>query len=337
MEQHMVTETPTATDPSIEALTPTNRRLVMEVAQRLLALQDLQGERPLAAPPPDLRPFLDDFETWLAVQGKAPATRRHHTFYVHHLLARAPNPTNAHIDAFLKSKMDAGVSPLTIRNIVVALKSFFFYLGHRGIIGVNPADHLQLPRIPHRERLAPPPEDVARLFRSPAATLRDRVVLHLLVDCGLRLGELQTLRLFDVDLAKDQLTVIGKGDKQRTVPFTLDTHFVLQEYIACLPAGGRWLLPGRPPSKPLHPRWIEQRLDQLCDAVAISHITPHQLRHFFATTMLNDGANVKVVSSLLGHAHASTTIDVYWHVIDSDQRRQEHQRHNPLQAVLKEL
>lgn len=321
---------------TLGGLTPPNRRIVLELAQRLLTLQELQGLRPIQAPPPDLRPFLDDFEAHLVLQGKAPATRRHHTFYARQLLAHRPNPTAAHVDAFLTGKLDAGLAPASIRNVVFACKSFFGYLAYRGIIADNPAEHLSLPRLPHRERLAPPAADVARLLHSPIATPRDHAVLHLFIDCGLRLGELQSARPTDVDLASSQITVIGKGNKQRTVPFSHDTHFVLREYVGSLAPGSRWLLPGRPPSRPLHYRYIEQRLDALCHAAGISRITPHQLRHFFATAMLNDGANLKVVSTLLGHAHASTTIDVYWHVLDAGQKRQEHQRHSPLQAALRE-
>jgi len=334
---------PLRTDPALpeasvlDGLTPTNRRLVLELANRLLALQDLQGLRPAAQPPPDLRPFLEDYELLLTLQGKAPATRRHHTFYANQLLTHCPSPTVAHIDAFLSAKLSAGVGPLTVRNIIFALKSFFTYLSHKGIIPTNPTDHLQLPRIPHRERIVPPPSNVARLFHSPITTIRDRVILHLLVDCGLRIGEIHPLRPTDIDLDASQVTVIGKGSKQRTVPFSPDTHLVLREYIARLPAGGRWLLPGRPPSKPLDYRYLEARLATLCKAAGIPHISPHQLRHFFATAMLNDGANVKVVSQLLGHSHASTTTDIYWHVRDADHKRQEHQQHNPLQAVLREL
>ena len=321
---------------ALDGLTPPNRRIVLELAQRLLTLQELQGLRPVQAPPPDLRPFLDNFESHLVLQGKAPATRRHHTFYARQLLAHHPKPTAAHIDAFLTAKLDAGLAPASIRNVVFACKSFFGFLAYRGIIADNPAEHLSLPRLPHRERLAPPAEAVARLLHSPIATLRDRAVLHLFVDCGLRLAELQFARPTDIDLASSQITVIGKGNKQRTVPFSPDTHSTLQEYIGCLPPSSRWLLPGRPPSRPLHYRYIEQRLDALCVAAGISRITPHQLRHFFATSMLNDGANLKVVSALLGHAHASTTIDIYWHVVDTGQRRSEHQRHGPLHTLSKE-
>lgn len=336
MSNVLVPRPPQALHSALGGLTPPNRRIVLELAQRLLALQELQGLRPVHAPPPDLRPFLEDFHAYLVLQGKAPATRRHHTFYARQLLAYYPNPTTAQVDSFLTTKLDAGLAPASIRNVVFACKSFFAFLAHRGIIADNPAEHLSLPRLPRRERLAPPAADVARLLHSPIATLRDRAVLHLFVDCGLRLAELQFARPTDIDLASSQITVIGKGNKQRTVPFSPDTHFALREYIACLPAGGRWLLPGRPPSKPLHYRYIEQRLDALCVAAGISRVTPHQLRHFFATSMLNDGANLKVVSNLLGHAHASTTLDVYWHVLDADQKRSEHRLHCPLHALSKE-
>jgi len=189
----LVPRPPQALHSALGGLTPPNRRIVLELAQRLLALQELQGLRPVHAPPPDLRPFLEDFHAYLVLQGKAPATRRHHTFYARQLLAYYPNPTTAQVDSFLTTKLDAGLAPASIRNVVA-----------------------------------------------------------------------------------------------------------------------------------------------LCVAAGISRVTPHQLRHFFATSMLNDGANLKVVSNLLGHAHASTTLDVYWHVLDADQKRSEHRLHCPLHALSKE-
>lgn len=321
---------------ALDALTPTNSHLVLQFAQRLLALQELQGIRPLHNPPQDLRPFVPDFEAWLAVRGKSSSTRRNHALYTRQILTRHPHPGPTHIDAFLAAKLSAGVSVGTIRNIIFALRSFFDYLQYRGLIAFSPAQHLQLPSLPHRERSVPPATDLSRLLRAPTTTLRDRVILHLFIDCGLRLAELRNSRPADIDLANAQVTVIGKGNKQRTVPFSPDTHFLLQEYIGSLAPGSRWLLPGRPPTKPLAYRSIEQRLDTLCHAAGTPRITPHQFRHFFATSMLNDGANLKVVSALLGHAHASTTTDIYWHVVDAGQRRSEHQRHNPLSAVLQQ-
>ena len=68
--------------------------------------------------------------------------------------------------------------------------------------------------------------------------------------------------------------------------------------------------------------------------VGVRPFTPHQLRHFYATSMLNDGANLKVVSELLGHASPSTTANIYWHVLGADERRREHEQHNPLREVL---
>jgi len=334
MQRQTTNETAHAEVSALDGLTPANRRLLLEMAQRLLALQELQGTRPLPTPPVDLHPYLADFDAWLALQGRSPLTRRNQALYARHLLARYPNPTAAHLDAFLTAKLASGLAPVSLRAIIFALRSFFAYLSYRGIISDNPADHLQLPPLPKRERLPPPPENVSRLFNTPITTPRDRATLHLLVDCGLRLGELRTIRLSDIDFANAQVTVIGKGNKQRTVPFTTATALALHAYITTLPSDTAWLFPGRPPSNPLCPRPIQERFNVLCDAAGVPRFSPHQLRHFFATYMLNSGANLKVVSNLLGHAHASTTTDVYWHVVDADQRRSEHQRHSPLQAVL---
>lgn len=336
MQEHPTTGIAQAEPSALGGLTPANRRLVLELAQRLLALQDLQGTRPLPMPPADLRPFLNDFEAWLTLRGRSSATRRNQVLYARHLLAHDPNPTAAHLDAFLTAKLAAGLAPASIRAIIFALRSFFGFLHYRGLIADNPTSHLVLPPLPQRERVPPSLTDVSRLFTTPITTPRDRAMLHLFIDCGLRLGELRTLRLSDVDFANAQVTVIGKGNKQRTIPFTTATALALHLYIAVLPLDTAWLFPGRSPSQPLWPRPIEERLNVLCDAAEIPRFSPHYLRHFFATHMLNSGANIKVVSNLLGHAHASTTTDIYWHVVDADQRRQEHQRHSPLPALLKE-
>jgi integrase/recombinase XerD len=225
----------------------------------------------------------------------------------------------------------AGLAPTSLRRRAASIRGFYRFAYGEGLIGVDVAARLDLPRQP---RLLPDPltvEEVERLLESaaaggdrPAAALRSRSLLELLYAAGVRIGEAVGLDREDLSLDGGFVRVIGKGNRERLVP-------VGDEALAWL---RRWLDEGRPsllgqghvaPAKggPLFlgdrgRRLARQQAWTLVRAAAdraglAGRVSPHTLRHSFATHLLEGGADLRIVQELLGHASISTT-QLYTHL-----------------------
>jgi len=191
-----------------------------------------------------------------------------------------------------------------------------------------PKEERRLPRflsVPDMERLLQAPLEEHRRLQSVADTgsapdptewLRDAAVLELIYSAGLRVSEVCGLRVDQVDLNGQTLRVLGKGRKERVIPFGGPA-------LAALEAYWRWIGPQQKPSDPvfqgrggvpLSPIRVQTRLKRyLAQAGLDPALTPHKLRHSFATHLLEDGADLRAVQELLGHKNLKTT-EVYTHV-----------------------
>ena len=309
-------------------LSPQHRRLVGAL------IDDLT--RAYGSPPPTDTPPAVYIPRWqLAMQssGRSPGTIANYRSAIDALLWDFSNPTAAEIDAWIAAAAGAGNSPATLNNKVASLRSFFDFCEREQLLATNPAAHLKPIRGGRRTRKPPAAQDVERLLRLPLSP-RDRAILYLFIDAGLRLEELCTSLL--MDFTASSLTVIGKGNKQRTVPLSPSTVAVLDAYIDTLHPSTRYIFPGRAPNTRISRRRVAARLAELCAEAGIKRTTPHQLRHYFATQMLNDGANLKAVSQMLGHANPAVTAAVYWHVDDA-LNAAEHTRHSPIAHIERTL
>jgi site-specific recombinase XerD len=219
-----------------------------------------------------------------------------------------------------------GRSRATMARRVAALRRYFRWLRRTGVVAADPAVRLsappgaaRLPRVLSREEVGelldggrPGPDDghdpVADAVRA-----RDDAVLELLYGSGLRVAELCGLDLGDVDLDRRQVTVWGKGAKQRTVPISQPAAAAVGSWLA-----HRRRLAGPAAATALLCNRVGRRLGQrdvrrLLDRRASSPTHPHALRHTFATHLLDGGADLRVVQELLGHQTVATT-QVYTHV-----------------------
>lgn len=321
---------------ALSRLSPANRRLVMELIHKLLALQEVNQERyathTAEAEDVDYASHLTPWLASLLTQGRSFTTIAAYRRKVEALLQDCPQPTTLLIERFLAARQST-TAPHSIANYVFPFRSFFSYLEEREIIALDPVRRLKAPRKAKRERQMPQTDHIQRLLSAPATSLRDRALILLLLDCGFRISEALGLRVADLRLDEGEITVIGKGDKQRSVPLSEETTEVIAEYLLTLVPRSTWLFPGRWSTNHMSANYTDELFKRLCQTAGVPYITPHQLRHYFATSMLNDGANPLAVSQLLGHANLSTTF-IYWHG-DKERRREEHKRHNPLKPFLK--
>lgn len=322
----------------LDRLSPSNQRLLRELIFKLAQLEQIATPEEHDAAL-DYTTQIDPWLTNLVNRGMSHHTIKHYGAYVRHFLAKYPHPRRTHIDAFLAEATAGGRQLGTIAAIVNAVKSFFVYLHDVEVITTNPASRIQRPRLPRSIRQSPTDEQVGALLAG-SKDLRHEAMLRLLVDCGLRCHELVTIRISNVDLERCLLTVTGKGGKQRQVPFSMGTGLAISSCINTLYMIGYdedWLFPGQGPGSHACTDSVHSYLERLCRKLGLPRISPHQLRHYFATKMLSSGANLKVTAAILGHAQASTTADIYWHILEQKEVVEQHAKFSPLREGVKKL
>jgi site-specific recombinase XerD len=253
---------------------------------------------------------------------------------------------------FLALQRTRGLAAASIARKAAALRSGFRFLARRRLVPDDPAAGLGVPRGPKRLPVVLKPRQVDRLLAGPDPVdpigLRDRAILELLYATGIRVGELCGLRLGDVDLTADTVLVLGKGSRQRVVPFGEPARVALLEYllngraamlaVADQPrsASGRGAADGTGDRealffnrrrRPMTQRDVRGMLERYrLAAGAPAGTSPHTLRHSYATHLLEGGADLRAVQELLGHV-ALTTTQTYTHVSNERLRRVYEQAH----------
>ena len=223
----------------------------------------------------------------------------------------------------LRRMRTAGRSPRSVARWLVAVRGFYTWLAQGGAIADNPAARLTPPKVWKTLPKVLDGSDVVRLIEAPDRAdprgARDAAMLEVLYATGLRASELVGLRLRDLRLDAGYLRCVGKGSKERVVPLGAEASFALQAYLAlgrdALLAGKRSesVFVGRA-GKPLSRQafWKLIKAHGRRAGIRVS-LSPHVVRHSFATHLLENGADLRVVQMLLGHADISTT-QIYTHV-----------------------
>ncbi len=209
---------------------------------------------------------------------------------------------------------------------LIALRAFLKYLRQRGITSLAP-EKIELAKVSERSLDLISGAELKRLLDAPNTKtlvgLRDRAILELLFSTGLRVSELCSLSIDDVDLTRDEFSVRGKGEKIRVVFLSSDAKDAIRQYLAKRKDMYDALFIQHSPrarsadDPRLSPRAVQRILKSCATAAGITRkVTPHVLRHSFATNLLQNGADLRSVQALLGHAHIATT-QVYTHVTDA--------------------
>lgn len=216
---------------------------------------------------------------------------------------------------------------------LIALRAFLKYLAKRDIKSLA-AEKIELAKQPDRHVEFLEPDEVKRLLAAPdkyaksdIVRLRDHAILEMLWSTGLRVSELCSLKVGDVNFNRSEFTVRGKGSKERVVFFSDDAKTSVKKYLDArkdlaptLFVGHDRAGRGRQNMRGLTPRSVQRLVENYAIAVGITKsISPHTLRHSFATDLLMNGADLRSVQSLLGHASVTTT-QIYTHVTDSHLR-----------------
>ena len=235
-----------------------------------------------------------------------------------------------------KSAQSATLKKKTQNYHLIALRAFLKFLARRNIKSLSP-EHIELAKVGERPLDLISPEELRRLLHgsddNDLKSLRDRAILELLFSTGLRVSELCSLTR-DIDFDADSFSVRGKGEKIRVVFISDNARKAVKKYLDKRTDVDDALFvrinrPGaRDGDLAMDKRSIERTVKQLAIRAGISKkVTPHVLRHCFATDLLGNGADLRSVQMLLGHANIGTT-QIYTHVTDSELKRVHKQFHN---------
>lgn len=220
--------------------------------------------------------------------------------------------TRAHLRLWMGHLADQGLSRTTIARKVAAIRAWFRFAHKRGIIRTNPAKTLITPKKEKRLPKTVPAAPLADVLDSQADT-QSRAILELLYASGIRLSELIHLKLADVDLHLGQVKVMGKGAKQRIVPFGAQATTALKAWMAERVAPECPYLFVTIKGNKLYPKAVQRLVENaLLPVPAASQRSPHVLRHSFATHLLDAGADIRLIKEMLGHANLAAT-QVYTH------------------------
>jgi len=235
--------------------------------------------------------------------------------------------TRADLETFVRQLMSSGLSPRSVARAVACVRGFYRFVAMERRQESSPADDLRPPRawaaLPKFLSL----DDVDKLLAQPdtgtARGLRDKALIEVLYATGLRVSELIALRAGDLNLDEGYLTCIGKGDKQRMVPLGQEAAEWVRRYIRegrprlVARKSSPWLFVNARGGGALSRVGFWKILKEYGIKAGVSHdISPHVLRHSFATHLLERGADLRMIQMMLGHADLSTT-QIYTHVLEA--------------------
>lgn len=233
--------------------------------------------------------------------------------------------TRLSIRLWLGDLSEQGLAKTSIARKVAALRSFFKYCFKRGYIDKNPA-HLLV--VPKKEQTLPKTatvEDINRMMEavdtSTTKGLQDRAILELFYGTGMRLSELTGLNITDIDLKQNQVIVKGKGNKQRIIPMGKSVTEILKKFLPKrtelygdrTDADARKALFIAASGQRMYDRIVRYMVEKYLKRTSeVTQKSPHVLRHSFATHMLDNGADIRIIKEFLGHANLAAT-QVYTH------------------------
>ena len=273
-----------------------------------------------------LKAYLDYLEL---ERGRSPATRSAYERYVrafceHKKITTLSSLTLSRVNEFRLMLARKGLKRPTQNYYLIAVRNFLKYLKKNDYEALSP-EKIELPKLPARQIELIEYRDLERLLVAPKGTglraLRDRAILETLFSTGMRLAELCAMKR-SVDVERGECTVRGKGDKLRVVFLSPSARKAIKAYLekrsdteerlfVSFTKGGKII-------GPITPRAVQRLIDRWARRAGITkRVTPHSLRHLFATDLLINGADLRSVQELLGHANVATT-QIYTHLTNKE-------------------
>lgn len=298
-----------------------------------------------------------DFLEYLEVErGRSQKTAENYHLYLNRLMEFQGDIQVAKINIELirkwrlwlnryKNEAGSSLSSMTQSYHLIALRSFLDYCAKRNIETLAP-NKIELPKTKHKQVTFLTPEEIMRMVETIPVNepkgLRDRAIIELLFSSGLRVSELVNLNRDHINIARREFMVRGKGDKDRPVFISIDAAMHLENYIKSRQDSLKPLFISYRDRTPQHldtsgdfrrltPRSVQRIIKHYALKAGITkHVSPHTMRHSFATDLLMNGADLRSVQSMLGHSNISTT-QVYTHVTDQHLREVHEKFHGSIE------
>ena len=227
------------------------------------------------------------------------------------------------IRKFLAEEYDNGYCSKTVARRLATIKSYFKYLVKTELIQENISIHINSPKVPKKLPNFVDKNLIDTLMKTPSLDthigIRDKAVLELFYSTGMRLSELVNMNIGDFEINKKLIRVIGKGNKERMIPYGRAAESAIKNYLKIRNLSLKPSFANKPlfvnsSEKRISKRTIQRRMNNYIKLVADGkRIGPHLLRHTFATHLLDNGADIRAVKDLLGHSSLSST-QIYTHV-----------------------
>lgn len=292
----------------------------------------------------ELQKYIQQFLEYLEVErGRSARTIRNYDFYLTRFAdwAKHPAPSKINQDMISKYRLylnrnvegreEVNLKKSTQNYHLIALRSFLKFLSKRDIKTML-ADKIELAKVGTRKIEFLEEDELRRMLNATKDAKgligkRDRAVLEMLFSTGLRVSELSELKIKEINLKRGEFTVRGKGSKHRLVFLSDNARDAVAEYLEKRMDTSPYLFVSHDRAKkqrdilPLSPRSIQRLVERYATAAGITKkITPHTLRHTFATDLLRNGADIRSVQSMLGHESITTT-QIYTHVTDKELKK----------------
>ncbi|MBP3821431.1 tyrosine recombinase [bacterium] len=223
-----------------------------------------------------------------------------------------------HLNSYILNLRERKFNPRTVVRKIASLRGFFKWLCANDYISINPAQTLEQPKLPKRLPKIITLEEIKTIFKEKLNS-EEALIVELLYDCGLRVSELVNLKLNNIDLKSKYIQCYGKGSKERVVPFGTNAQNAINNYLKTRDLiilknkiQNNKTLFLRENGKSITRQDVYNFVRKLGEKIH-KHISPHTLRHTFATHLLENGADLRVVQELLGHSDVSTT-QLYTHI-----------------------
>ncbi len=244
-------------------------------------------------------------------------------------LSDAAGISTSDVRAWIASMSRGGLSPRSLRRKTQAARAFFRWMQKRGEISVNPAAEVQLAKIGRKLPEFVREQEMEEILSNPiyggdpALNIRNKLIVNILYSCGIRRDELAKITDADIDFHQKEIRVHGKRDKTRIIPVADELLAEIREWQAV--RDSLYSFPSPAPlicSKrgKLTGTTIYEVVHKILLSTGATHKSPHSLRHTFATSLLNSGAEINSVKELLGHASLQST-QIYTHLTFSDMKK----------------
>lgn len=266
-----------------------------------------------------------EYIDYLLLQGKPDTTIKVYNYDIQKMLRtikkKAVRITQEDLYNFLSKLAKEGIKPVTRARYISSIKSYFTYLKDLGKIKSNPAEKIHKPKIDKNESIYLNYSEVINLLTQAKKCFkrhssRNYAIVILFMNTGIRLGELCKINLEDIDFISGTIKIHGKGQKERIIYLNKNAINAIIKYTDR--KSGALFLSER--GNRIGRREVQYIIRQVVEAAGLKGITPHKLRHTFATLMYQNGTDLRCLQKILGHENISTT-EIYTHVKDEQMKK----------------